>query len=60
MSDRLLLFSLLNFTSSFKNAADGLGNGGVLLILGFIDFLSFLSVAKQRDARRSSCEKVSL
>lgn len=42
---RLQLFSLLNFTSSFKKGADGLGDGGVLLILGFIDFLSFFFVS---------------
>lgn len=41
----LQMFSPPNFTSSFKKGVDEPGNRGVLLILGFIDFLSFFFVS---------------
>lgn len=54
---RLLLFSLLNFTLSFQERADGLGNGGVQSIFSFIDFPFFIylffkvnSKAKRQEA----------
>lgn len=53
--------SLLNYiVLKKKKGARRLGSGGVLLILGFIDFFCFLSVAKQRDGRHGNCEKVCL